>query len=243
MGLPRARGGRRGPTVKNYEIYLITAPGYWYVGSTRIGAARRLAVHRRGAGGAKYLYAKMDELGVGAFGQTVVESSEGDQIEAEQRWYDFYIGHDSRQTLNGKRPGGWDGHDAWSGRERSAETRAKISASLTGRERSAEHCAKISAGKTGKVHGPPSEETKAKMSAAHKGRKRSPETCAKIGAAHKGKVITPEQRAKMSAAKKGVPKSPEHCAAISAGMIGRKRGPYKKRSQHEGLEAEIPVPA
>lgn len=64
----------------------------------------------------------------------------------------------------------------------SAETKAKISATLKGRKHTAEHKAKLSAaakGRAGKKH---TDETKAKMSKAHTGKKMSAEAKAKISA-------------------------------------------------------------
>jgi hypothetical protein len=163
-----------------YEIYLITAPGYWYVGSTTVGAAIRLRQHVSGSSGAKKLYAKIQELGVEAFHQVVVEASVGNPIEAEQRWYDFYKAHDARQTLNGKRPSGWDGYmlehghsedtkrrigDALRGRAQSPELIAKRSAALIGHSISEETRAKINNALTGHIQ---SEETRAKRSASMK---------------------------------------------------------------------------
>lgn len=71
----------------------------------------------------------------------------------------------------------------------SAETNAKISATLKGRP----------ALNKGTTH---TDEAKAKISAAGKGRKKSEEHKAKISASHKGKIKTPEHLAKISDAKK-----------------------------------------
>ncbi len=157
-----------------YEIYLITAPGYWYVGSTTRGAARRWREHLAGShSNARYLQAAMRELGKDVFHQTVVESGVGDPIAAEQRWYDFFKNHDARQTLNGKRPAGeWTN----SSYERTPEVRAKISASLMGHHynrgipKSPEHRAKLSEANTGKIQSP---ETIAKRVAKNRGQKRT----------------------------------------------------------------------
>lgn len=118
-----------------------------------------------------------------------------------------------------------------SGRNMSAETRARITASNRNRtpeycanlsaahsNRSAEYRAKLSAAKKGKTHSAEtrarmsaaarnmSAEARAKISAAHGNR--SADHCAKISAANKGKTHSVETRAKMSAAHKGRPKSP-----------------------------------
>lgn len=109
----------------------------------------------------------------------------------------------------------------------SAETRAKIAASLAGHRRhplSLDHRAAISASKKGHplsaahrmaigtaLRGHPlSSETRAKMSAAHRGRPMSAETRAAIAAALKGHRHTPEALAKMSAVRKGKCCGPNH---------------------------------
>ena len=48
----------------------------------------------------------------------------------------------------------------------------------------------------------------------------------------KGKPKTEEQKQKMSKVRKGRPISDEHRANISAGQLGKKRGPYKKKTNH-----------
>ena len=147
----------------NYEIYLIEAPGYWYVGSTTIGAAKRFAQHRGFKSNTSLLSKKMREMGSAVFCQVVVERAYGDPIEAEALWYDFYKAHDSRQTLNGRRPGSWDG-TAKRGHVVSEATRLKISNSLAGRT----GCRK------GAIHTP---EALAKMSAAQRAERFNCGTC------------------------------------------------------------------
>jgi len=161
---------------RDFEIYLITAPRYWYIGSTTRGASLRFSEHLRGPHShAPLLQAAIRELGIEAFHQTVVQQRHGNPIEAEQRWYDFYKDHDARQTLNGKRPAGeWTN----SSYERTPEVRAKISATLMGHSynrgipKSAEHRAKLSAANTGKVQ---SAEQVAKRVAKNTGQKRTEE--------------------------------------------------------------------
>ena len=114
-------------------------------------------------------------------------------------------------------------------RTTSAETRAKMSASMMGKKHtpetvekvrkanigkvvSAETCAKISASKKGTVT---SAETKEKLSRAGIGRIVSAETRAKIGAKHKGKIVTEEARAKLSKAHLGKTPSAETRAKLS----------------------------
>ena len=106
------------------------------------------------------------------------------------------------------------------GKNRSAETKQKISEANKGNKLSEEHKAKISEAKKGnknmlgKKH---SEDTKRKMSEAAKkrdpstraptygmiGKKHSEEAKAKMSEAHKGKAFSEETKAKLSEAKKG----------------------------------------
>jgi len=172
----------------HYEIYLLTAPGYWYVGSTTIGTQHRFARHLAGHSNAPILWKKIQELGSDAFSVITLEGERGDPIEAEQRWYDWYLANDPRQTLNGKRPDGWD--NSMRGKLHTPETKAKMSASHRGH--------------------PVSPETRAKMQKANRGKTVTSETRAKISAAkkgqvpwNKGKTHSPETRAKISASTMG----------------------------------------
>jgi hypothetical protein len=98
---------------------------------------------------------------------------------------------------------------------RSAETRAKISATCLGRIHSEEHRAKLSVAKLGKKCRPFSVEHRAKMSTSHIGKKYKP--------------FSAEHRAKISAAKLGKklgPLSDVHRAKISATILEKKLGQY-----------------
>jgi hypothetical protein len=157
--------------MSNGEIYLIDSSDYWYVGSTTRGCERRFKEHIAGYDPYSLVQAKIQELGAEAFSFTVVEVTEENPIEVEQRWYDWYLANDPRQTLNGRRPGLWDGWNR--GKSPSLTTRAKQSIAMTGKPGprkgktlSAETRAKISASLTGKTQ---SNETRAKRSAALKG--------------------------------------------------------------------------
>jgi hypothetical protein len=87
-----------------YEVYLIGNRNHWYVGSTNRDAMTRFKELTYGTNPSP-VRAKLRELGPDAFELTVLErSSTGDPIEAEARWYDWYLAHDPRQTLNGHRP-------------------------------------------------------------------------------------------------------------------------------------------
>lgn len=161
-----------------YEIYVIESGDYWYVGSTTRGAQKRRQEHYRGHGRAPLLAAKIQELGSAAFQQTVLEQDHGDPIEGEQRWYDWYLANDSRQTLNGKRPDSWDGSRR--GTHHTPEARAKMSASSLGKP------------SPNKGKSTPAA-TRAKISASLRGQP----------SANKGVPKTPEHRAKLSAAMQG----------------------------------------
>ena len=167
--------------IMQYEIYLITAPGYWYIGSTTVGAKTRLHQHLAGWSGAKKLTAKIKMLGEDAFQMTVVEKGNGNPIEAEQRWYDFYISiFGSHTSLNGKRPSNWDGYMLEHGH--TEDTKLKISAALKGRPQSSELIAKRSAALMGHAT---SAETRAKISNTLTGHTQSEETRAKRSASMK----------------------------------------------------------
>src|ERR1035437_5464371 len=195
-----------------YEIYLITTPGYWYVGSSTKKAAFRFKQHMSGQGKAPKLWAKIQDRGKDSFQQVVVERGVGDPIEAEQKWYDFYSTHDARESLNGKRPGGWDGYvpseedrentrqralgNTYSvGLKRSPETRAKISEAHKGRTMTPEWRAKIGAAGMGRVDSP---ETTEKRRQSGLGRTHSSETKEKIRQSHLGKKMSPENVEKLS---------------------------------------------
>lgn len=142
----------------SYEIYLITAPGYWYVGcaSGKLSTAKkRFTQHMGGvkSSGAPKLCSAIQEIGKESFHQVVVERGCGNPLEAEQAWYDFYFAHDARQSLNSHRPGGTPN---------------------AGRKLSAEHKAKISAAHVGLKLPPLTPEHKAQISKVHKGRIKGP---------------------------------------------------------------------
>lgn len=87
----------------------------------------------------------------------------------------------------------------------SAEHKAKKAEANTGKKRTAETKAQISAAKKGKKISPQTDEHKANLSAAHTGKKHSAEHKANNAAARTGKKLSPhtaESKAKMSAAKK-----------------------------------------
>ena len=204
-------------TLIDYEIYLITTPGYWYVGSTIHGAAKRFREHMGGKkSGASLLKAKVAELGIAAFKQTVVETSFGNPIEAEQKWYDFYLAHDARHSLNRRRPGGFDGWNT--GIPSSPEHRAKIGAFHLGRKRPLETGRKISAAKMGHTV---SQEARDKISESLTGRE----------GVRKGAIHTAEAIAKMSATQRSERWQCAECEMVTnAGCLAK----HQNTSGHTG---------
>ena len=192
---------------KSYEIYLIEAVGFWYIGSTTIGAQERFHQHlsRRLA---PLLGSKITELGEEAFSITIVDSGVGNPIKAEQKWYDHYLSNDFRETLNSRRPGGWPNPPT--GYHHTPEAITKIKEA---RFRQAPN-------RLGIKH---TEETKAKMSIAHQDHLVSAETRDKISAAHLGRIVSPETRAKISINQQGRIFSPETRAKISASVKAARR--------------------
>lgn len=137
-----------------------------------------------------------------------------------------------------------DGGDGASGAKRSAETRARMSASnkgkRLGRKESAETRAKLSAIRKGRKISP---EAVAKTAAFHRGRNRSPETLAKMSAALKGKNVgrrySEETRAKLGAARRGHKHSDETRAKMSAKQRGSKKKPHSAETRAKMSAAKI----
>ncbi|QIG68662.1 Seg-like homing endonuclease protein [Rhizobium phage RHph_TM3_3_14B] len=94
-----------------------------------------------------------------------------------------------RREFGGSLVNKTDGGEGASGFVHTAETRAKISASLVGR-----------AGIMGRLH---SEVTRRKIAEAKRGKPRSEETRAKLSAAASGKTLSAETKAKMSSVRLG----------------------------------------
>jgi hypothetical protein len=168
-----------------FAVYLIEAPGCWYVGSTKIGAHKRFRQHMRGWGSPSPLLAKkVAEFGPDAFTLTVLDNAATDRFEAERYWYDCMLDEHAGETLNSHRPGSYP--------EPTPDRNAKIAHTHRGHK-----------------HTP---ETRAKIGAANKiaqlgntnrrGKKASPETVERNRAAQLGKVLTPEHRANISKARK-----------------------------------------
>lgn len=107
--------------------------------------------------------------------------------------------------------------------------RAHLSRALTGKPKSPEHRAAISASRRGRKfpkHGDAlrgrtlSPETRRRMSIAHTGLKATPATCEKRSASLKGRVRSPEWCAHISAAKRGKPWSQRRLDAHRAAQAG-----------------------
>ncbi|WP_003297534.1 NUMOD3 domain-containing DNA-binding protein [Stutzerimonas stutzeri] len=96
-----------------------------------------------------------------------------------------------------------------------------VAGSILGVKRSAETRAKMSASQARRVFAPLSDEHKKSISLALKGRSKSPDTRAKLSAAHKGKTVSAETRAKLSAATLGMKHTEEAKSRIGAAAKGR----------------------
>lgn len=144
------------------------------------------------------------------------------------------------------------------GISRSREQVEKTAEAHRGRKRTAETCKRISDALSGKKYGPRSEEWRQKISDALKGKPKSPEHMAALQAGRAAREYTDEQRSalaeaarqrfadgsfsrerspeyreKIAATLRGRKLTPEHRAAVAAAMLGKKRGPYKKKSVKE----------
>ena len=122
--------------------------------------------------------------------------------------------------------------EANTGKKRTLEQRANISAAQIKRFKDPAEREKISESKRGEKHPnygkPRSPETLEKISEAHKGKTFTPEHCAHISEAKKGTHATDETRERMSEVRRGKklnPRSAEDCYQIGAGQ--RVKSPYK----------------
>lgn len=106
-----------------------------------------------------------------------------------------------------------DGGEGMSGNVKSAETLAKLRASLKGRQHSEKTKALIGAKSKGRKV---SEETRRKLSVANAGTSPSAETLAKRSAALRGRKFSDEHKAKISSALRGRKCSPEHTEKAAA---------------------------
>ncbi len=195
------------PDSNTSGVYCIQhkASGKRYIGSAARTIAKRLQDYWRDLPKGKchnpYLQKAWNKYGAEAFVFSILERCLSENcLDRETYWIDHYQTTDHRFGYNICPVAG-----SRLGVPHTAETRAKVSASLKGRKLS--------------------EECRAKISAAGKGRKQSPEHAAKRMASRKatGWVHSDANRAAVSKACKGKPLSPEHRANISAAGKGRKQ--------------------
>lgn len=178
----------------------------FYCGKTVLSANQRLCGHRGDA--KRYprrpLSVSLVKIGKPVRTQVVeIVSSENDWRVQECFWIA------KLRLLNPNCVNVSAGGHGVTGAIRSAEVRAKVSASLKGRVVSAETRAKISASTKGRIV---SEATRAKM----RGATRSPELRAKISAKLTGRKVSEETRAKIAAFRESHPMSEETRAKLSA---------------------------
>lgn len=208
------------------ELYTITCTvtGKIYVGQTTQGVGKRWADHRKSARRAPGIKGALAKYGPGSFIWSVVDTAET-QGELDRKEQDLI------RALGTLAPNGYNLTEGGSGGKKSAETRARMSASLKKNppKVSREGKERTRAAHLGRKH---STETRARMSAAQKGKPKtwSPGVLERISEAAKNRVPSPETRAKMSAAQKarwaeGGGLSPEAWSRVEAAKTGRKMTP------------------
>ena len=193
----------------------------FYIGQS-VRLKERLSTHRSrlrsGKHGNRALQSAFAKYGDSAVSMTVIARGPRDKIELcrlEQSALDAHIAEFGEDRIyNCQR----DCVSSPVGVVRSAETRARISASLKGIRRTPEQIERMRLASTGKKL---SEDSIAKRTAKQKGRVVSVETRAKHAAAQIGRQHSPEVRAKISASKKGQTPSAEHMERLRAIATGR----------------------
>ncbi len=194
-----------------------------YVGSS-VNIEKRWKQHRIDLRGgrhhSRYLQAAWGKYGEGAFRFEIVTTCEReDLIAQEQFWIDAFQAADYKHGYNLAPVA-----DSALGTKRSAETKAKLSASHKGYKPSEETRARLSAASRESQNRP---EVRAKRVAALVGQKRSPEAKANMSAARLGWKFSPETLAKMSDAAKGRKASPEARSRMSSVHHELSSGNYK----------------
>lgn len=179
-----------------YALALESSPeDYRYIGRTSYSTARRLSDHwsqaKRGRNTHLYKWMRNSLSNKEKIIIVVIEDnlSFNESSSREVYWIKHY------RMLGYKLTNSTDGGEGALGFSLSAESRAKISASLRGKPLSEETKAKISASLRGRTHSPEHIE---KNRQVHIGHAVSEETRAKIGLAGRGRVPSPETRAKRS---------------------------------------------
>lgn len=227
-----------GQTAMKSGIYCITnlVNGKVYVGQS-VNIPKRWKTHRaklrHGTGKHFHLGHAWAKYGEDNFRFTVLEHAPVDQLDALEEHYirtlhatDSQFGYNVESKSRGR--GVWTDEARArlsamrKGVKRSAETVAKMSASLRGRKCSPDAVEKMAAAHRGIKW---SDEARAKLSESRIGSKRSPESIAKGAASNRGKVLSDETRAKISAAKMGRKATDEERARMSESRKGRKRSP------------------
>jgi group I intron endonuclease len=214
-------------------VYCIrnTTNGKVYVGSASISIKDRWKYHRRDLRGNRHhsilLQRAWHKYGEDVFEFLVLELClPADCVSREQHWIDQYRAANNKFGYNVNPTAG-----STLGRKHTAETKAKLKIISTGRIKSAETRAKLSA--ASKIHCPGrklSPETKAKISAAQK--RRDPELNRKHSERMRGRTLSSEHRAKIGASKVGKRRSAKALAAIKAGIAAKGGSPMRgiKRS-------------
>jgi len=170
--------------VKKVGIYgwRCTENGKWYIGQSVDIESRRGCHLYRLRGGKhpnRHLQASFDKHGAESFEFHIVEEAPEDMLDIRERSWIAYLNSTDQRFGYNLDTGGW------ANRQRSPETRAKISAARLGKRLSPESRAKLSAWRTGRKNGPMSIEQRAKISAANKGKSPSLEHRAKLSVARK----------------------------------------------------------
>jgi group I intron endonuclease len=230
------------PLCKLPGVYVITntVNGKVYVGSAtsiygRCGYHRSYL--RRGKHDNRHLQRAWNKYGERSFSFDVLETCEvGNLLSREQCWIDSLDATNGANGYNQSPVAGF----AMLGRNHSAESRAKMSASRQGQDTSAATNAAAMANRGRKR----SAEVRAKISAGHRGKRHSAEHRANIKTTHwtkrpdaaeiiartasknrgrpspkRGTKLSEEQKAKISAAHTGKTLTAEHKAKIRAGCI------------------------
>lgn len=128
------------------------------------------------------------------------------------------------------------------GRTLSAETRRKISASMTGKPKSEEHRRnmlgrQISEETRRKLSKPRSEEVRLRISQGLKGQPYSEERLRRMSEVQRGKVLSAEHRRKIADALKGRPKSEETKRKLSASMRSTEFSPAEEKGYDMSKES------
>ena len=206
-------------------IYILWLSDTHYYGGRARSFRERWATHYRKLRAGKHrnshLQAVFDQYGRFEPQIVVAIDSSESLVDFEQEWLDEHVGSEGCLNIARQATGGCGPHSEETRRKMrearakqaspSAETRQKISATLSGFRHTAETRAKMKARK-------PTPETRKKLSEA--GRRRAPpslETRAKLSAAKRGVRYSKEVRERMSEGqRRRAPPSPETRAKMSA---------------------------